>query len=191
MYVTPAQMIVYYDERRILQLLKDDGTDAAVGDLTNTGSEPYLLLEALILSVESEIDSALQVGQRYDRLDLEAMITAADTQGSQTLTEWAASKKRAAILRRLAADLTYGILIGRRGFSEEIMKSQAPRYEMAQMQLAALGDGGRIFDLDAPKAAGVPGQTRIGQNISDTVRNSPLFGVFDRGSDGGLFFYQS
>lgn len=190
MYVTPAQMIVYYDERRILQLVSDDGVDAAVGDLSNTGSDAYVLLAALILATDAEIDSALQVGQRYDRLDLEAMITAADTQGSQTATEWAAAKKRASILRRLAADLTYGALIGRRGFSEEIMKAQAPRYEIAQQQLAALGDGGRIFDLDAPKTAGVPGQTRIGQNISNTVRNSPLFGVFDRGSDGGLFFFQ-
>lgn len=186
MYVTPAQMTTYYDSRRLLQLVMDDGTDGQAADLTNTNSAAYRLLQSLIRAVESEIDSALQVGQRYTRADLEQIITDA-TAGSPT----EAQKKRAAILQRLTADLTFGALMVRRAFSAEQIDALCPRYAAAQETLVALADGSRIFDLDGPKAAGVPSSVPLGQNISNTVRNGRLFGLFPTYAtlpDGGFFY---
>lgn len=185
MYVTPAQMTGYYDSRRILQLVTDDGDDADPGDLTNPASAPYKLLVTLIRAVESEIDGALQVGRRYSRLDLEGLITAAD---APTATE--ADKKRAAVLNRLAADLVYGALLCRRAFSADQIDSLCPRYGAAQETLAKLGDGSAVFDLDAPKDAGVPHAVKLGTQIDNTIRNSHLFGVFGPGGyyNGGFFY---
>lgn len=182
MYVTPAQMVGYYDTRRILQLVLDDGEDAVLSDLTNSGSEAYRMLVILIRAVESEIDAALQVGQRYSRTDLEAMITAADDPLAT-----AADKKRAAILNRLAADLVFGALLCRRAFAADQIEALCPRYAAAQEQLARLGDGDAIFDLDAPKNAGVPHSVPLGQYVNDIVRNSRMFGIFGNGSNGGFY----
>ncbi len=182
MYVTPLQMVTYYDSRRILQLLTDDETDAVAGDLTDTGSDAYLLLVPLIRSVEAEIDGALQVGGRYSRSDMEGYITAAAAGGA---TE--AEKKRAALLQRLAADLVFGSLVTRRGFVAAEVKDHCPRYEAAQQMLADLGDGKLIFDSDAHIAAGKPVPQRIGTQIDNTIRESRLFGIFGR-DYGGMFY---
>jgi len=181
-YVTPAQMTGYYDSRRILQLVLDNGNEADLSDLSNTSSTAYRMLVVLIQAVEAEIDAALQVGQRYSRLDLEAIITAADAPGAT-----AADVKRAGILRRLTADLVFGALMCRRAFSADQIESLCPRYGAAQEMLAKLGDGSAIFDLDAPKAAGIPYSVPLGQNISNTLRNSRLFGLFDQNSNGGFY----
>jgi len=183
-YVTPAQMTGYYDSRRILQLVLDDGTDATAADLSNPASAAYKMLVVLIRAAESEIDAALQVGQRYSRLDLEALVTAAD---SVTATE--EDKKRLAILNRLTADLVFGALLCRRAFSAAQIEDLCPRYGAAQEMLAKLGDGSAIFDLDAPKNAGIPHAVRLGSQIDNTIRNSRLFGVFGTASPPGGFFY--
>ena len=172
-YLTPAQLTVWYDTTRLYQLIRDDGVDATASDLTDTGSAAYQLLAAIITGVSAEIDSALQVGRRYARTDLETMVDDALAVGAT-----AADLKRVTVLYRLVADLTFGALVSRRGFSAASMAELCPRYEDAQRTLAALADGGRVFDMEPPKTAGMPTRVQIGTGISNTVRNSRLFGQF-------------
>ncbi len=183
MYVTPAQMLIWYDSNRVLQLVRDDGIDASAADLVNSSSDAYQLLVQLELGVESEIDAALQVGQRYSRTDLEALISNAEANPDDR-----AAQKRASILIRLAADLLYAALVTRRAFGATQIAELCPRYEIAQQTLAELGDGALIFDLDAPKSAGIPVRVKLGSGIDNSIRNSRLFGVFSPNSDGGLFY---
>lgn len=179
MYITPTQLLSYYDKNRILQLLLDDGTDATVTQLSDPTSDAYKLLVVLSNSVDAEIDSAVQVGARYSRSDLEQMIVEAAAPGAN-----AVQIKRAALLNRLAADLLFGALITRRTFVAEEIERLCPRYAAAQQMLAQLGDGMRVFDLDGAISAGTPSPTQIGQKYQFINDHSRLFGIFPGNSNG-------
>ncbi len=183
-YLTPADMPLYYDVRRVLELANDVGDGSAeLADLSDAGSTPYAIISTAIRLVSSEIDSAVQVGNRYARTDLEALISdLTDAVITADATLLAAAKKRAAILQGMVADLTFGRLMARRGYTAAAMIEQAPQVDQALKKVLDLSNGQRIFDLDAPKTAGRPTRAEIGTYVTGAltpVRNSPLFGSFD------------
>lgn len=167
-YITPVELLNYYDQRRVLEMCSDTGSPATLGSL---GSNPLAL--SAIRSASAELDSHLQTGMRYERSQLEDICTAADAGGS---TE--AEKKRAAPIKELVAHLAFGRLMARRGFAATKMRELAPMYETSQEQLNLLASGVRIFDLDAPKAAGVPSRATIGENRLKWSNYSRMFGIF-------------
>lgn len=183
-YLTPAQLPLFYDLRRVLELSSDDPSDPAVeADLSDTASSAYLKINNCIFSAESEIDSHCQQGKRYTRANLELIVTAATAAPSDT-----ALRKRAAKLKQLTADLAYGLLISRRGMNTERVLTLAPRYEAAQVALEQLSLGVTVFDLDENINAGVPSSATIGLNVYRPSFNNPMFGTWsDRPGDGNYF----
>lgn len=158
----------------MLQLASDSGTAALLADLSNAASAAYAFILHSTRWASSEIDSHCQMGKRYTRASLEAIVTAADAAPTnETLN------KRAGVIRQLCADLTYGHLMSRRGQAAEALKSLAPRYEMALLTLEKLAQGLQVFDLDANINAGKPHRVTIGLNNKYTPSaDNRLFGIW-------------
>lgn len=178
-YITNAEMLIFYDARRLRDFLTDDGTG---DDLTDGQIGTNTLLEGAIRWASSEIDTKCQNGIRYSRETLEAMVAAA-VSGSET------EKKRAAVLKKLTADLAYGFLVTRRGQSADQMRELCPAYEDALMRLESLYNGAAVFDLDSALAATVPTRRRLGKLAALQSRTNELFGIFPPDQQyGGLFY---
>lgn len=93
----------------------------------------------------------------YARTDLEGLIAAlTDPLITADTALLLAATKRAALLKQMVADLTFGRLMARRGYTAAAMKEMAPQYDGALQMLLDLAGGRRVFDLDANKSAGVP-----------------------------------
>lgn len=173
-YLTPAEVVNYYDSRRVLELASDTGTSALIADLSNTASTPYAIVMTAIRVAASDLDSHCQQGRRYARADLENIITeslAAPTDEPKA--------KRAGLIRQLIADLTFGFLMSRRGYAEDRMKLLAPRYDMAIDTLRALATGMQVFDLDDTLGAGLPSGVPIGFNGYRPSLYNKMFGIWE------------
>ena len=143
-FLTPAQFVKVYDTRRVQQLLSDTGTPVASGDLATDEN----LLNLLAESTEM-ILSAVQVGTKYTEDELQDL---ADSSTSGYL------------VRRLCADLAYGLLVARRGTSAADMDRLAPNWKFAQFQLQQLREGTLIFprvERDEHPGAGNPRTTNL------------------------------
>lgn len=173
-YILPIELITFYDKRRVLQLASDtDDTPAAEADLSSTSSTAYIFINNCILSASSDLDSHCQQGKRYTRTNLEAIITAANAAPTDSTLV-----KRALLLRQLVADLTYGMLMSRRGMQSDRLATLAPRYEKAQEALERLALGITVFDLDENIDAGVPGSRPFGGNVYRPTQNNLMFGIW-------------
>ena len=180
-YIEPTDLLTFYDRNRVLELCKDDtdgtGTPATAAQLQSVGSAPYVIANSAITVAASTLDSHCQRGKRYTRLDLEAIIAAwLDDEADVALA------KRAALIRQLVADLAFGYLMSRRGFTGSQMKEMAPRYEEALMTLEAIAAGNMVFDIDANVNAGAPSSVRIGVNVYRPSLHTRLFGSWFAGA---------
>lgn len=128
-YCTAAQFIASYDSRRVRELLSDSGTPIGQPDLAANAILLQLLEEASEMVI-----AAISVRQKYTRDELNAM---------------AASATEGFLLRRLVADLAYGLLQQRRGVAAGDISRLAPGYVLAQQMLGQLREGLLIL----PKAA--------------------------------------
>jgi phage gp36-like protein len=127
-YADPADMKKRYDHRRLGQLVKDDGTQATEAALDADDN----LLECIDDACGMVNSYALR-GGRYTVEDLEAL-TGVDLK----------------FLKRLVCDLTYGLLVQRRGYTGSELDSLAPGYKTALAWLDKLAEGSLIFnDADA------------------------------------------
>lgn len=168
MYITPTEFLLYYDERRVLQLLSDTGTPISPGAVATS----EVVLRA-IRTASAMLDSSVQTGNRYQRAQLEDIVTASNS-GSAT----EADKKRAEPIKSLVAHLTFGYIVSRRGYAAAKMQELAPMYAEALTMLNQLSSGLRILDIDAPKTAGVPRRVGIGTQTQSLTLTNPMFGVF-------------
>ncbi len=164
-YITNADVALYYDSRRLLELCSDSGTEETTLD--------NAILTELLLAASAEIDANCQQGKRYAKATLEAM-----------------TGKGATLLKQLCADLAFGSLMARRGFAADQMKVQAPRYEAALLTLEMLYQGRKVFDLDANINAGVPKVAVIGKNQIRGSQFNRMFGLWpDASTDSRGFLY--
>lgn len=181
-YLQPQEIVTYYDVRRVCGLVSDTGTPIAVSDLSDDTTDGFKAVQNLIRAVSARIDTRVQQGKRYARADLEALAFTARTTLSSD-PNYDANWKRFAVLNQLTADLFFGDLIARRGFSSDQFKTMAPRFVEAQELLEQLYNGVAIFDLDDPKAAGVPSiQTIDRQRLISTDFNR-MFGLWPTGTN--------
>jgi hypothetical protein len=167
-YITRDELIVYYDKRRLYQLLSDDGTPVTDGTYAANA-----LVTTALRQASAMIDAACQTGRRYERTQLEDVVTAAN---AVSATE--AELKRAEPIKSLAAHLAFGFIVSRRGYAAQKMTELAPMFDWAQEQLNLLATGQRIFDLDGPKTAGVPRSVQLGSKLFSWSQSSPMFGMF-------------
>lgn len=173
-YLTPSELLLYTDERRVRGLCSDNDTEVT-GDLSNNA-----ILATAIRAASAELDSALQVSRRYDRAQLEALCVDSRVPGAPHDL-----RKRAEAVKSLVAHLAYGNLVSRRGYAAETMTRLAPMYAVAQERIAKLVNGDAIFDLDGPKDAGLPSQETIGSKLPP-IGNLPLFAYFPPGMWPGV-----
>lgn len=190
-YLQNAEMELFYDLRRIKDLLTDDGTgdDLTQSDITTVTadvSDPGTKLWGAINWASSEIDAKCQNGRRYARSDLETIVQyAISAPFGSTAAQIEGYKKRAMVLKKLAADLAFGFLAQRRAQSADQLRQLAPAYEEALMRLEELYDGKRVFDLDAALSAGVPTRKRMGRLANLSTSFNEMFGVWPE--DNQLF----
>jgi hypothetical protein len=192
-YLQNSQMRIFYDRRRVVDLLADDATGADVSntDMDNIATAPGALLWNAINVASSWIDSKCQNMNQYSKSDLEEIVQyAASPPSGSTAAQVEQYKKRAAILWKLTADLAFGFLAERRAQTADALKQLAPAYERALEVLEELYRGTRIFDRETAIAAGVPSSIRLGEtNTLRSTQFNRMFALFpgDVGY-GGQFF---
>jgi hypothetical protein len=173
-YILPNELPTFYDKRRVLQLASDDvSVPATAADLNNSASTPYDFVNNAVLSASADLDAHCQQGKRYTRADIEAMVEDANDNPSDS-----AKVKRAQAVKQLIADLSFGLMMSRRGHSADTIAKLAPRYEKAQEALEKLALGITVFDLDAAVDAGVPDTAVIGRDSIRPSLDNPMFGVW-------------
>lgn len=176
-YLTPAEMLLYYDKRRVYELLSDTGTPVTDG----TYQTNSVILTA-IRSAGAHVDSAVQTGRRYERSQLEDIVTASNAGGATD-----AEKARAEPIKMLVAHLAFGQIATRRGYAAQKLADLAPMYSTAIEMLNQLASGVRVLDLDEPKAAGMPLSVRLGSSLNQWTKLSPMFGWFPSSPSDTLF----
>jgi hypothetical protein len=105
-YITRDELIVYYDKRRLYQLLSDDGTPVTDGTYAANA-----LVTTALRQASAMIDAACQTGRRYERTQLEDVVTAAN---AVSATE--AELKRAEPIKSLAQEQLNLLATGQRIF---------------------------------------------------------------------------
>lgn len=181
-YLLPSEIVTYYDTRRVCGLISDTGTPIATGDLSDSTSDGFIAVQRLIRAISARIDTRVQQGKRYDRTDLEGIAFAARTTDPADPT-YDANWKRFAVLNQLTADLFFGDLVARRGYSSEQFKTMAPRFTEAQEMLEALYNGVAIFDLDDPKDAGVVSVQTLDRRRLISTDFNRMFGLWPTGTN--------
>ncbi len=142
-FLDGAGMLERYDSRRVGQLVLDTGVNASAADLADSGTTAGARLLALLNEASELVVAAAAVGKRYTRADLDAVA--------------AAGTGSAYLLRRLTADLAFGLLCKRRGYDAKQFAALAPAYLEALQYLEQLRRGERILDSVAGVAdAGLP-----------------------------------
>lgn len=143
-YATTGDMKKRYDVRRLGELSRDDGGRDSPDQLDSN----EVLLQMLD-DASAMLESSMMVGGRYTRLDLAELD---DTQKN--------------MLIRLICDLTYGLLVQRRGFNESEQQLLAPGFKQAIGMLDNLEQGKWIFATDKAVAAGKPVNVQLDTNLN-------------------------
>ena len=139
-YCSPAEFIQRYDVRIVGDLLSDTGTrlDQAAVIASTT-------LRTFLYDASGMVESACLVGEKYDPDDLNALLGAS-----------------LQFLKRIVADLTFGLLRMRRGHKED---TPMPGYDMALQWLERLRLGERIFGLQENMDAGKPDNVQVTEAV--------------------------
>lgn len=171
-FLTAAELLRRYDVRLVGQYASDSGTP-----LDAAGVAASTAVSDILADAAEEIAAACRVAGRYTRAYLDGI--AADS--ATTVGH---------LLKRLNADLAFGLLVARRGYGASEFAQLAPRYAPAQILLQQLRDGKRIFDSDSHAAAGLPDSVSAGDataaGVTYLVTNaSRYFGILPPGNPAG------
>lgn len=163
-YASPDDMMLRYDVRRLGQLCND--TDV---QLTSTQLLQNNVLQETLMDASGLVEAATLVGGRYSVNDL---------------LELKDNPKR--FLIRLVCDIAYGLLVGRRGFGSQDIKTLAPGYENALKFLEELRSGQWIFANDAAIAAGKPVRVQLSTNVNMITTEARRYFGADTNPDGSV-----
>lgn len=134
-YITPADFVLRYDVRQVCQYVSDTGQPVTP---TSLATNPVLL--AILEDASQMIVMAARKGQRYTLAQLNQIYnsntTVQDPNGINARNQ----------LISLCANLAWGLLVSRRGFSVEQITAMAPMYRAALETVQMIADGQRIFD---------------------------------------------
>lgn len=169
-YLTPDELLYFYDKRRVLELVSDTSSSELEGNISTNA----IVLTA-ITSASSEFDAAVQQGGLYTRATIEDIISNAGT-----ITDDTAAAKRAFVIKKIVADLAFYYLVTRRGYGTSAANAMAPAYEDAQRFLQELTSGRRVLDIDSAVEAGKPNSVYIGRDAPvSPLSVNRLFGVWN------------
>lgn len=147
-FCTVDQFLRSHDNRVIREHLSDDGKPLAQADLE--GNE---ILEQLINEATDMIRAAVQVRSKYTFEELDEM-------AEGRINGEGEPYQYGFYLRRLCANLTFGLLLMRRGRPAADIDRLAPGFRMAQFDLQQLREGHLIlprYETGAREQAGLPG----------------------------------
>ena len=130
-YLTAAEFLLRYDQNRVADYVTTDPDNPV--DPANLGSDPVLL--ALLESGKQMILAAARVGGRYTEAQLAGLGDA--------------------FIKDLNADITYGRIVARKGYTGQELAMLAPLYADAMGKLAQLEAGSLIFNIQVVADAGV------------------------------------
>lgn len=135
-YATPAQMIQRYDVRTLGDLVGDNGIRVDRAALATDAN-----LQAALDDASGEIEAALLQGKRYTTAQLTAL-----------------TGNSAKYLVRLTCTIAFGLLFGRRPWSDDDEEGSGRRgaEKQARAALEMLRKGQTIFDVEEVKEAGLP-----------------------------------
>lgn len=147
-YCSSSYFLRAYDSRRLRELLSDTGVALAEGAVADDENLAQILAEA-----SEMIAAAVMVGKRYSLDMLDEM--AADTEGGY-------------LLKRLCADLAYGLVCSRRGQTTADVDRLAPRYSLAQGMLTQLASGATLFPTleEGHPEAGLPSTVDLNSQLT-------------------------
>lgn len=135
-YLTAARLKLYRDQRRWLELLRDDDTPADYADAVNAATDPGARLLAALQGASGEVEEYALAGGRYDPATLAALA------GNQ-LTR----------LEGLVADLAFWRLAKVRW--PDVRPEDVSGAAEALAALQRLGKGETVFGTVEAAAAGV------------------------------------
>ena len=153
-YASTIDLTRRYDERRVGQLILDNGEKATPAQITSSAVVSEILEDA-----SSLVDAYALRGGKYTTTDLAGL-----TGSPQKF------------LKRLVCDLAYGLLVERRGFTETEARANAPGYARALGLLDKLAAGELIFTTDAAIAAGKPVRAVLDRRLQLISSATRLFG---------------
>lgn len=157
-YITPGDLVLRYDRRRVAELLSDNDA-SPVDPLALPGNVSLL---AIINDACGEVNASVTVGNKYT-IDNLNELTGADQ----------------SFLKRLVSNLVWGKLLLFKGLGNADIAKQAPGYTEAQKILAELSNGSMVFGTQANRDAGLPAFAIPDRKLT----NSPslwnrMFGTF-------------
>lgn len=169
--LTVTEFLDRYDQRAVAQRLLDDGQDAPDWELIDATSVAGRRLLAAIADSEGLLVAAAAVGKRYDADELQAVVDAGDNSSAR-------------IIKRIVADLAFGLILKRRSLPSGEFQALAPGYAEATALLELVRRGDRVFpDIPGVAVAGLPDVVssipRPGDQPQLWSSNVRLFGVLD------------
>src|SRR5258708_4392665 len=164
-YIVPNDMISRYNVGRLGQLVRDDGTTA-----TSTQLQTDTVLAAAMSDAEGQFQAAVYKGQRYAKVDLDALLTA--YQAGPTNAQYSSGS----FMVRVIADLAYGNLIGRKGYDAATQAAMAPRSVWVEGILEQLAQVKRVFTLPAQLMPALPVNSNL--RTYRPPRHKPFYRTF-------------
>lgn len=161
-YITAAQMLARYDSRRVAELNSDTGSPVTPTDPVSVTS----IFGAAAYDASAMVDTALQAAGRYRRDILAALVADPDP-------------SKGAPIVRVVCDLTYFLMLNRRGLPAAEIDRLAPNYKGAKQWLDDLASGKTVLDITASIDAGLPSSGLT--NVNDPLRVSNWnrgFGIY-------------
>lgn len=178
--LTPSELLLRYDGRRVGDAVLDDNTRASDSDWTSGSSVAGQRVAAAIADAEGELISAITVGDRYTLPQIATLM--ADQPNSYS----------ANLIRRIVADLTYGNLLLRRANAANELSELAPGWAKAQQMLTLLRQAERIFpDIPGVPEAGLPAEANsIPENNGQPLLSQiaiPFYGITNQAYPYGWY----
>lgn len=171
--LTAVQWGYYADTRRLYEYASDTGTPLSAAAFAASA-----LVAEIIAAAEQEVISACLVGNRYTVDDLTVLaadnvggsVTGGTEFGGGSVTGGTTVTGVGAKLRRLVAEVAWGLLLNRRKVSANDFAALAPGYKEAQDQLELLRLGERIFPIGGVPEAGLPSVVALGEDAWQSRR---------------------
>lgn len=141
-FITPTQLILYTDSRRVLEYASD--TDAPI-DIADADTNAILL--EICAAATCEVIAGMLVANRYT---------------VDQLTALALEPVLGAGLRKITSWMAWSPLLDRRKLSEEEFAKLAASYPIAEKQLEKYRTGERILPISGTPEAGLPSAQAFG-----------------------------
>lgn len=125
-FATGADMLIYYDRRRLSELVSDTGSPVPPEQVAANA-----VLAAMLVAASDEILAAAGVGKKYTESDLNTLSSASTGGGP--------------LLRMLTCHLAWGQLVNRRALAATDQQSLTPMWKWCQEYLTLVRNGERVF----------------------------------------------